>query len=254
MKKILLATFLLLASFMFNSCDSSKRKLKADIELANRDCPMDLGIAGEISSVEFDEDADEVIMTVTFRKELPLKMSVLNKLKDPLKRAMLSGLAKSESSNELTQEIAKADSKMTFVMQTEDTNENIRINISKDEVKRLAQGEIDPLSPRELLEFNVTSTNAQCPMRVDEITILTKVSLEGNYFVYNYSINENAVSFEIVKQNKSVIEENIRRGFSDPVFKNVISVCKEANTGILYRYVGDISGNVFVIKFNPSEL
>ena len=41
---------------------------------------------------------------------------------------------------------------------------------------------------------------------------------------------------------------------SDPMMKQMISVCKEANTGILYRYVGDISGNVCIIKFNPSEL
>ena len=38
------------------------------------------------------------------------------------------------------------------------------------------------------------------------------------------------------------------------MMKQMKSVCKEANTGISYRYVGDTSGNVCIIKFNPTEL
>lgn len=34
----------------------------------------------------------------------------------------------------------------------------------------------------------------------------------------------------------------------------MIGVCKGANTGISYRYVGNTTGNVCVIKFSPSEL
>lgn len=161
MRHFLLATLLLLASsFVFNSCDSSKKELQANIEAANKECPIDLGIVGEISSMEFDEDEDEVVMTMTISKDMPLKISALNKLKNTLKRTMMGNWAKSESGIELMKEIAKADSKITLVMQTEDTNENIRIKVSKDEVKDLAEGKIDPISPRDLLEIFVTSTNA----------------------------------------------------------------------------------------------
>ena len=82
---VFLATFLLLASFVFNSCDSSKTELQTNIEAANKECPMDLGMFGEISSMEFDENADEVIMTMTISKDMPLKISALNKLKKLLK-------------------------------------------------------------------------------------------------------------------------------------------------------------------------
>ena len=109
MRQFLLATFLLLASFVFNSCDSSKTELQTNIEAANKECPMDLGMFGEISSMEFDEDADEVIMTMTISKDMPLKISALNKLKNTLKRAMLGNWAKSDSGIELMKEIAKAD-------------------------------------------------------------------------------------------------------------------------------------------------
>ena len=90
-------------------------------------------MVGEISSMEFDEDEDEVVMTMTISKDMPLKISALNKLKNTLKRTMMGNWAKSESGIELMKEIAKADSKITLVMQTEDTNENIRIKVSKDD-------------------------------------------------------------------------------------------------------------------------
>ena len=217
---------------------------------------VDLGMIGEISSIEFDKDADEVIMTMTISKDMPLKMSALKKLKNTLKRAMMGNWAKSEDGLKLIEEIAKADSKMTIVMRTENAVGNIKLKISKDEVKDLAEGKIDPISPRDLLEIMITSTNAQCPMQIDEVTILSSVSLEGTNVVYNYSLDEDVVTMDVIEQNKISIKSNLKQALStpDPTMKQMICVCKGANTGISYRYVGNTTGNVCVIKFSPSEL
>ena len=256
MKKIIFVSILMLTSLFFYSCDSSKKELQAGIESANKECPMNLGMVGEISSMEFDEEEDEVIMTMTISKDMPLKISALNKLKNTLKRAMMGNWAKSATGLKLMEEIAKADSKITIVMRTENTDENIKIKISKDEVKDLAEGKIDPISPRDLLEIMVTSTNAQCPMQIDEVTILSSVSLEGTNVVYNYSLDEDVVTMDAIEQNKTSIKSNLKQALSapDPTMKQMISACKEANTGISYRYVGNTTGNVCVIKFRPSEL
>ena len=128
--------------------------------------------------------------------------------------------------------------------------------IIKDEVKDLAEGKIDPISPRDLLEIMITSTNAQCPMQIDEVTILSSVSLEGTNVVYNYSLDEDVVTMDVIEQNKISIKSNLKQALStpDPTMKQMIGVCKGANTGISYRYVGNTTGNVCVIKFSPSEL
>ena len=178
----------------FYSCDLSKKELRANVESVNSECPIDLGMFGEISSMEFNEDEDEVVFTMTISKDMPIKISALNKLKNTLKRAMLGSWAESEDGIKMMKEIAKADSKITIVMQTEGTNQNVKIKVSKDEVRDLADGKIDPISPRDLLEIYVTSTNAQCPMQVDELTTLSSASLEGDNFVYNYSIDESSIS------------------------------------------------------------
>lgn len=102
----------------------------------------------------------------------------------------------------------------------------------------------------------ITSTNAQCPMQIDEVTILSSVSLEGTNVVYNYSLDEDVVTMDFIEQNNISIKSNLKQALStpDPTMKQMISVCKEANTGISYRYVGNTTGNVCVIKFRPSEL
>lgn len=256
MKKLIFAIFLMLAFITFYSCDSSKKKLQSGIETVNKECPIDLGMIGEISSLEFDEEANEVIMTMTISKELPLKISALNKLKNTLKRNMLGAWAKSESGIILMKEIAKADSKFTMVIQAEESNESLKINVSKNEIKDLAEGKVDPISPRDMLEIMITSTNTQCPMQIENGMIMSSVSLEGNNFVYNYSVDENLVSIEAIKQNKSAVKANIKQILSsnDMTVKQMVKICKEANTGIVYRYIGDVSGDVCIIKFSSSEL
>lgn len=256
MKHFLLITFLLLASFVLNSCDLSKKKLQASIETANKECPVDLGMLGELSSFEYNEDADEAIMTITFSKNMPISFSSLNKIKNTLKRSMLSYLARLKPTVELMKVIAKADSKITFIMQKEDTNEEIRLKISKEDVNDLAEGNIDPISPRDLMEIMVASTNAQCPMQIDKYTILSSTALEGSYFVYNYSVDENSVSIENIEQCKTAMKSILKKTLStsDPLVKSMVSACKEANVGILHRYIGNVSGNVCVVKFSPSEL
>jgi len=59
-----------------------------------------------------------------------------------------------------------------------------------------------------------------------------------------------------IEENRESIKANLKQVLSgsDPTIKQMVSVCKNADTGILYRYVGDISGNVCIIKFSPSEL
>ena len=137
---------------------------------------------------------------------------------------MLGSWAESEDGIKMMKVIAKADSKITIVLQTEGTNQNVKIKVSKDEVRDLADGKIDPISPRDLLEIYVTSTNAQCPMQVDELTTLSSASLEGDNFVYNYSIDESSISMASIEENRESIKANLKQVLSgsDPTIKQML--------------------------------
>lgn len=167
----------------------------------------------------------------------------------------MGGFANSDESMALIREIAKADSKLTIVMR-DAAKESMKLKLSKSEVKDLADGNVDEITPRELLEITIVSANVQCPMQVDEATVLTSASLEGNNVVYEYSLNEEYVSIESVAENELSVKAQIKQNMrgNDPSIANLKKQCKAANAGILYRYVGNITGQVFNITFSPSEL
>ncbi|WP_289202241.1 hypothetical protein, partial [Xylanibacter rodentium] len=176
-------------------------------------------------------------------------------LKNTMKRTVLGNMAKSESNMTLMEKIASADAEFTIVMQTAETNESLKIRISKEEVKDISAGNIDPITPREMLEIMVVSTNAQCPIQIDKVMTLSSVSLEKDNFVYNYSLDENTVSVESIEGNKDVLKANIKKLLlsGDPMMQELIRTCKEANVSILYRYIGDISGDVCIVKISSEE-
>lgn len=153
-------------------------------------------------------------------------------------------------------EIAKADSKLTFIMQPEEGDENLKIRLTKDEIRIWQKGKSTQSHLDEVLEINVTSTNAQCPMQVDEYTTLSSAALEGNYFVFNYSIDENMVPIESIEQNEAAVKATLEAITSpDPIMEQMIKVtARMPKRGLKYRYVGDISGSACVITFEPSEL
>lgn len=101
----------------------------------------------------------------------------------------------------------------------------------------------------------VVSTNAQCPIQIDKVMTLSSVSLEKDNFVYNYSLDENTVSVESIEGNKDVLKANIKKLLlsGDPMMQELIRTCKEANVSILYRYIGDISGDVCIVKISSEE-
>lgn len=90
MRKIILAAFLLLVSVSFVSCNFAKRELKAKIEMANRECPVELGSFGKIENIKYDLENDEVVMTITYNGTVKLDLSALNKIKGPVKRGIMN--------------------------------------------------------------------------------------------------------------------------------------------------------------------
>lgn len=247
---------MLMMSVALMSCSFAKSELKKVVEEVNKECPVSYGIVGELSGVEYDEDENEVVMTVALNKNLPMNLSALEGVKGNLKRATMGSWADSDDVIEMMKKIANADARLTMVMRSEKTGESLKIKFSENEVKEVADGKVTPITNREMLQIMVASTNAQCPMQMDEMTVLTSVSLEGDYFVYVYSIDESELPIESIRQNKGMVKENIRPMLQsdDPAIKMVLKLCNEANVGITYRYVGNSSGDACDIQFSPSEL
>lgn len=256
MKKIVFATLLLLVSFVVVSCSSAKKDLRASVEAVNKECPISAGIIGNVSGYEYNEATDEVIMKVSLSEGLPLKLSVLNQLKPLIKKSALSNFTKTNDVIQMMKGIAKADAKLTIVYQSANAGESLKVELTKQDVQNVADGNVEQLTPQESLHFTVVATNAQCPMQVDAATEMTSVSLEGNTFIYYYLVDEEQVSMADFEAAKETIRETIKATLTskDPTLHYFVDACKEGNVSIQYHYVGNTSGEEDTIEFSPTEL
>lgn len=256
MRKIILAAFLLLVSVSFVSCNFAKRELKAKIEMANRECPVELGMFGKIENIKYDLENDEVVMTITYNGTMKLDLSALNKIKGPVKRGIMNDFVNNKDTETLLESLGKADSKFTVIYKSVPANDSLKITMSKEEVKDMANRKIEPLKPRELLDIRAEILNAQCPQQLDETTTITSVDIKGNYFVYNYTVDEGLVSVESMNAYKEEMKEEIMKTLksNDPSIQTDIYLCKENHMGMIIRVIGDRTGNTCSFQFSSLEL
>lgn len=55
----LLLLCLVAVSGLFASCSMEKARLQAEIEIANKECPVSLGEEGRMTAIKFDEDKNQ---------------------------------------------------------------------------------------------------------------------------------------------------------------------------------------------------
>lgn len=234
----------------------AQNALREQVASFNNECPMDMGMMGEISKLTYNESDAEVVMTFSISKALPLKIEALNECKNTLKRSMLGNWVKSNDVVNMMKLIAEAGSRFALVFRSGNSQDQVKINVTEKELNDLIEGKVDPVSPREMLSIMVMTTNALCPQQIDFATTLNSATIEGSYFVYNYSIDDSKVSMEALNVNQSMLKDKIRQQISsdDPTINQVVITCKQAGVGIRYKYAGDTSGQVCTIEFSPSEL
>lgn len=103
----------------------------------------------------------------------------------------------------------------------------------------------------------VKAMNDECPQKVDEGVIWKSVQYQAgdSYLYYNFSFDESLFGpISIIRssqKNMDDVVEGIRVSFDGPEMKAVNEVYIEANVNIVFRYVGNKSGDTLDIIYNP---
>lgn len=120
--------------------------------------------------------------------------------------------------------------------------------------------EVEVESPEEknlrLLKADIKESNKSYPMEVEEGLTAKKIYMDGDYVMYYIECDEDVVDMDVLSQNKSKLRRVIKKNLNnaDDEVKMFKRMCKKANKGIGYKYVGDTSEKTFTIRFSSSEL
>lgn len=111
---------------------------------------------------------------------------------------------------------------------------------------------------KELLLVNdIKAANEQFPMQVDYATTALSVALEGDYVVYSYEVNESLVDMADLDPEsfKKQLKNNFTAAYkTQPDYHMSMSLVKETEKSLRYKYKGSLSGKTIAIDFSNAEL
>ena len=237
MKRILsLAMLLTCLASLLGSCNKKsalQSYLEKEVRKLNQRCPMDMGMLGEISSVELDDS----IVVFNIRLTSPLvKLDKLKAHSDNVKEGMLIHFAEDPGGLE---NFIHHKCRLRYVYEHDITGDKMAIDVTPDDMNRIS-GLIKPdeVAQRKV-EILVSNTQLQLPMKVDAVTLLDDMVIEGDTVCYVYSIDSEQVSADQIINDEKGMRQNIIQGLSapDPALRYLVASLSDAGKSLCYRYV-----------------
>ena len=257
-----IAIVVLLVLFAFNSCQlKSKHDLAESVKAFNSELPLSLSNGMlTITSCTYDQDVVELKYSVD---ENTVNISMLRRKIDQWRenaRITLSSMMGSNTSfSALVNQMLEAGASFNIVFVGRQSHESAEIALSNSDLLWIKNNSGNN-GPEELLKATISSTNLQLPLRLDEITTLTSVTLNGGEVIINYVIDESN-DFSVDDMAPGTLTYNyqkqeLMKGLNDRNTPDgrLASLCIKCNKYLVFHYNGGTTGQVVGIKFSPSEL
>lgn len=253
MKKQFYIALMLVMAVCLTGCNQETNKLRLEIENANKECPMDLGILGKITSITYDEESNDVNMEMRMNEQLG-SFDALMSNKKMLHKSMMLAFTK-ENSRSVAKLISDANAGLTITMKGSNSGKSFDITISPDEIHQMANSKkSDYEITKEWMELNIEFENIRAPYSVGEGMEVTKVVDDGTNIVYVCSVDENQFNIEAMRNMQEQLKLALNALFDDVAMQQQLGSFVTVNRGLNYRLVGNLSGDYVEIVFTPTEM
>lgn len=258
MKRLYFIFSILLTVIVLISCENGNvKKLKKEITIANVSCPINMGSAGDLLSIKYQEKENRVIIYFSINEEVGNGI-FLKKNKDKMKKQLQLLFSQNES-NALLKDILNAQASVMVIYKAPSSGKTIKFELRYEELKNLQQ---NPLSNKEIermiIDNKVDIENSTCPYKLEEGITTSKVAIVNNFIVYYYEMDENIFDINEIQRNQSEMKKMIVSGFksmrNDPSFQRDLQLIISNHLGYQYRCYGNKSKAYVDIIFPPEEL
>ena len=231
--------FTCLSLMLLTAC-GQKSKLKLAIAAANKQCPMDMGASGEISSITF--DGSDVVYVLLMNESF-LNIDALKENPDAMKSAVTVMFGNPQGSiKEMLDLVVGTDSGIKFIYKGKTSGNEVECYLTTQDLKDILNGG--------------STAESSDKMQVDEATMLNKLTIESDKVLYHYTIDKSVVQMSALKENAEQMKANVKNSLnsSDPALRMFLEVCVKCDKGVGYLYKGNKSGETFEISFGVSEI
>lgn len=261
MKKVFTAMFLPLVAvtLMVTGCQNSKvSRLKAEIMRVNDQCPVDMGMMGSLTKVDFDDDNNLIVFEYTIDEEaLDTDVDALVQEDDyEMGKLWLGQAFQSGDGKEFADLIIDAGVGVRAELKGTRSWKTATIVIPADEIQAIRDNPIsDDERNARMISGLVESNRSQCPLEVDEGMIMVDVIDDGKNVVFVYDVDEDVYDIDEMDSNYLSMKNEMKKLFhTDAMFKAIGAQLSGAGYGMIYRYKGATTGKYVDIKLTASEL
>ena len=183
-----------IASVMFTSCDQKKKELKEQVDKFNKACPMSLGDIMTLNSAILEDD-NTVEMKFTANEALA-SITALNNHKEDALEIMSMSLTK-ETSKVLVDKIINAGANLRTVIVGGQSGMRAVFEVTADDLEKAKEKYSNMTEGQKLITSNVLGMKLKLPVRIDDITTMTGLSITSSALVYKYEINDSEIGSDI---------------------------------------------------------
>lgn len=261
MKRITLILFLLLSIIVMTACESAHekqiKKLKKEIAEVNAVCPINVGIAGDVISMKYDDKSNTVSVYYAVNEDISGHL-FLNQNQENMKK-QLRLLFSHKEGLPIIKDIVKAKASFSAKYKAISSGKTVEFTLPYAELKDmvdhpLADNEIN----RMILDNSVVMQNASLPSDIGDGMTVTKVEIVGDKVIYHTKLNEDLISVKLLKNKskefKMVLEEYFKSMREDQAFQRDFNMMYSLGLGYTCRYFGDKSKDSVDITFSADEL
>ncbi|MDR0961177.1 MAG: hypothetical protein LBM62_01255 [Mediterranea sp.] len=232
------------------------KTLKNGVEMVNKKCPIDVGVAGKIIAVNYADKNVELIFVIN---DLFTDIQAMRDQPDLVKNKLKVMYQNPEDGfREMLQLIAEIDGSMTCTYIGQTSGEKTNVVFTRDDVRSLLKQKAPIENSLAQLTQMIEDPFARFPIKVDDVTTMTHMFLSDSAVVYQYEIYEAGMAMTfadfIADYGEAMKESTAQSLLSDPSSRILITLCVDCDRGIHYRYTGDVSGMKYEFRFTPEEL
>jgi hypothetical protein len=239
----------LMCAILLFFCNCAETKLKSSVEAANKDCPISLGMSGEMTSVTYEDNA--VVFLFTFDEQF-VNIDALDANQEGMKASVLAGMRNKNTQN-LFDMVIESDADIFFKFKGKTSGKEASFRITASELKEELEKPVP--TTEEKLALTIEQTNQQMPMDTGTGVIITKVVDEDETVTYLAMVNDKkqldmiAENIDNVKNSQKTMFKMM--GMAEKVFFQMII---EAGKNLSYRYYSEGTDKTVEVIHTNAEL
>lgn len=232
---------------VLSSC--AENKLKMAVKSGNKECPISLGMTGELTNLFYEDNTVKFLFTMD---EQFIDIDKMNSDPETMKASAMASM-RSEKSRKLADMVIDAGADIRIVYKGKTTGKTAELVLTADELKK--EMEKPEPSPEEMLGVMIAQTNKLMPLDTGSGVIITELLEKGDTIVYMSYVQDVEV-LKLMARNKNDVKGNQRimfkmtQGADKEFFRTLVKAGKD----LAYIYYADGTDETIEVVHTNSEL